>query len=237
MGVRVKDDFVPSRVLPAVFAQHFDHPADAAVVSVTRAVQMNLSHVERLVSAVDIHLAAVVEPKLRLQFGNIGHVVARRHDAVRVTETAILDRQPERLEHKSRDFGAFQVFLIHRFKNARLQDDLRIGGVNLFRSRPHQREMLLVGHACFPDACGASEKFQPRFHNHTDVVVERVAHGDPLCRRGVREIILQYPAGHGAVKVAFAHSIILSFVDRFPAVRFPSRKPTARRLRSPLCRR
>ena len=189
MAVRVKDHLMASGVLCAVFAQQRKHFADAFIAAVAPGVQVDLPHVEGLAPAVDIPPAAVVEPHLRLGLRNIGHALPRRgalrEQARVVIKTAILRRQPECLEHPRGHGHGFNVLAVYRLKNAGLQNHLGVRRVDLFRRGAHFLKMRLLLPVALPDPGGAAEEFDAGFQYHANVVVQRVAHGDPLRADGV----------------------------------------------------
>ena len=121
-------------------------------------------------------------------------------------EAAILDRQAECFKHKSGNPDMLHVLAVQRFKDARLQNHLGIGGVDFIGTKLGARKMALLVSVSLPDAGRAADEFESRFHDHADIVVKRFAGKQPLPGGGMRQIVFQHLARHGAVKIALRHT-------------------------------
>ena len=115
-------------------------------------------------------------------------------------EAALLDRLAERLEHVGGNLDLLHA-LDDDFKDAGLQDDLRILRVDalgqaagLFKVR-----LVVLGHV--PDAGRAAEEFDAQLADGAQVVVERVAVHQPRRRHRAGKIALQHLAAHVSVKI------------------------------------
>lgn len=178
--------------------------------AVVHAHQPHLPQMHRLAAYIDVGADEVHQPQLRLDLRNIRHAAARPPqidvDALAVehrgvVETALLDRQAQRLERPRGN-----LYLVHRavdrLEGRGLENDIRIEGVHPVDQRPGARPECGIGQRRLvaPAVDRAADKLGARASDqlHVGLLVgigpivaegvdgQELRHGD-----GTRQIALQ----------------------------------------------
>ena len=142
VGVRIQQHLVAACMLCRVIADHAEQFIRLFKSLILCGVQMYLTHVQRLIAAIDILRCAIVEPHARLVTVEVGHVAALtgvsaglaipshaavlgQHARIVPAKASVLNGLAKRLEHVGGDLLALHL-LGHDLKHASLQNDLGI---------------------------------------------------------------------------------------------------------------
>ena len=145
--VRIQQHLVAARMLCRVITDHAEQFIRLLKSLILCGVQVYLTHVQRLITAIDILRCAVVEPHARLVTVEIGHIAALagmsaglaipshsavlgQHACVVPAKASVFHGLAKRFEHVGRDLLRLHL-LGHDLKHASLQNDFGILRVHL----------------------------------------------------------------------------------------------------------
>jgi len=176
--VAVADHPVPARVLGGVGADEGQNLRPVTVVPVVAVHDLDLAEVDRLAAEVDVGAREEVEPQLRLRPADVGHrrvappvaPLALRVDQVRVAEVPLLGLTTERGERPIGN-GDLLHLVADDFEHARLQHDVRVGGVHLRHLLPRLLDVAKQFAFAGPEADAAADELGADRPEHPDVVV------------------------------------------------------------------
>ena len=172
MGVGIQKDFMASSMKPCVLADHTEQLCGLCHSPVVCGIEMHLSHMQGLISAVNIPGGTVIKPQSCLLAGEIRNaaVLCRivssagkaagfiRKQSIFQTETPLFRLQAKGFKYISRNLHCLHP-PCDPLEDAGLQDHFRVLGVYLVCQFLRQAKMLLVIHRHVPDARCSSKKF------------------------------------------------------------------------------